>query len=35
MNLKDIPTCPIDDGMNDYLNTHKVIYHVDWVKKKW
>lgn len=33
--LGAIPSCPKDDGMNDYLNDHKVIYHVDKVNKTW
>lgn len=35
ISLKDIPTCPVDNGMIDYLNTHKAIYNVSWVKKNW
>lgn len=35
ISLKDIPTCPVDDGMIDYLNIHQAIYNVSWVKKNW
>ncbi len=33
--LEALPKCPIDNGMIDYLNDHKVIYHVDKVNKTW
>ena len=33
--FKEIPDCPLDQGMEDYWNLNKVAYHVDKYNKTW
>jgi hypothetical protein len=35
LSLTEINSCPIDDGMIDYLNIYRATYHVEGVNKTW